>query len=127
MIGQYKKMTDNYNYFYFYNNNLYNNNLYNNLYIKNNLYFKKYFKNVFWNTRKKREKVCPNAPRVERTKSSKQNNKTKPRILFPDFESSDLDLSTPNNGITYNEERLNKKRKTISYSLELLNSLKKFI
>jgi len=77
-------------------------------------------------TSEKRREVCPDAPRWKRTKSSNQNNEIEPRILFPDFESSDLYLSTPNNGITYNKQGApSKKRKTTTYSLELLDSIKK--
>ena len=117
-------MTEKYNYINYYNNNLY---------IKNNLYIRSILKMSFVTpptspTKTGKKEVCPYAPIRVRTKSSNQNDKIKGKILFPSFESLDLDLdfSTPNIGITYNEEGApSKKRKTISYSSESLNSLKK--
>jgi len=75
---------------------------------------------------KRIKKVCPDAPIRIRRIFSYQNSKIKGKILFRSFESLDLDLSTPDSGITYNKQSApSKKRKTKIYSLELLDSIKK--
>lgn len=126
MIGQYKKMTDNYNYFYFIIITYIIITCIITCILKIIYILKMSFKTSFKTPEKRREKVCPDAPRGKRTKSSNQNEEIKPIILFPDFELSDLDFFTPDNGITYDEQGAPiKKEKTISYSSELLNSLKK--
>lgn len=79
-------------------------------------------------TKKGKKEVYPYAPIRDKTKSSIKNDKIKGKILFPFFESSELDLnfSTPNIGITYNEEGdPSKKRRTKTYDSELLESVKK--